>query len=116
MRRVNLELKCQEYGMREVDHHDCSACTLEKAEAATAGGKIIFPRIKRFVDDQKSKPNQCLTCGSPSCGRHSADTFYKEGTRESRCHCCTSHQPRETGAGFRLRCTWECEIDFLPAA
>jgi len=72
MRRANFELKCQEIGI-SANHHECSTCVVEEA-----GKEIRFPRINKFVKDQKSKPIPCLACATPTCIKHSSESFRLE--------------------------------------
>lgn len=76
MRRQNLELTCQEIGIREVDHDDCSMCIIERGPPVKSP---MFPRIKKIVEESKKKPQRCLTCGTPCCLKHTSTTFRAEG-------------------------------------
>ena len=99
MRRLNLEVHCQECGIppHEIDYEECTVCLLEGAlalRAQTMPGKVhqfcklkshkvpkrMPSRVHSFVQDreEKRKPHRCLTCGAPSCRRHSSKTFRKE--------------------------------------
>ncbi|KAL7579498.1 hypothetical protein ACA910_007875 [Epithemia clementina (nom. ined.)] len=73
MRQVNLGLICQELGMHDVDHEDCTVCVMERAKKAKQTGS---PSRKSWI--KKSKPDRCLTCGSPSCPSHSSEIFKAE--------------------------------------
>ena len=76
MRRVNLELACQELGLLDVDHEECTACLMEGAKKAKEMGS---PSASRIGWRKRKKTDRCLTCGSPCCLVHSSDVFRQEG-------------------------------------
>ncbi|KAL7579487.1 hypothetical protein ACA910_007867 [Epithemia clementina (nom. ined.)] len=93
MRKLNLEVACQDCGIYNIDYDECTACLLEgaiEARSASVTGRFssLFKptdnmprRLKKFVEERekKSKPPRCLTCGAPSCAKHSSSTFRREG-------------------------------------
>jgi hypothetical protein len=91
MRRLNLEVTCQEHGFFCVDYDRCVTCILEEAneqeKKVTSNSKVRFPRIQRLMDEQKKLQSQmlppraatpCLICGSPVCSKHTSKTFRAE--------------------------------------
>jgi hypothetical protein len=106
MRRLNLEVTCQEHGFFCVDYERCVTCILVEANEAEKKAnndskvrfprfqrlmeeqkKMQFPRIQRLMDEQKKLQSQllppraatpCLICGSPVCSSHTSKTFRAE--------------------------------------
>jgi len=83
MRRLNLEVECQDRGIAVCDFDMCTTCLLNPDEQQQQQQPLIresFPRIRRFVQDSKrrQKVEPCLFCAAPSCTRHSCPAFRKE--------------------------------------
>lgn len=100
MRRLNLELACQERGIyHNVDYEGCTSCLFERG--GKGGRKMVrwFPRnnktkksaislrpnqkpiiLQQFAEERqnKRKPLRCLTCGAPCCWKHSSSLFRQQ--------------------------------------
>ncbi|KAL7555563.1 hypothetical protein ACA910_013039 [Epithemia clementina (nom. ined.)] len=84
MRKLNLEVECNELGI-PCDHSKCKQCMLEeglakKKEEAESKSSSYFPTIRignPFGKSNKTEP--CLLCASPTCSAsHASKTFLKE--------------------------------------
>ena len=83
MRRLNLEVTCQEHGIFNVDFDKCVTCLLTEANEVATVQNARFPRLRNLVDQTKKlKPKRmsppCLICGSPVCADHSSKSFRAE--------------------------------------
>lgn len=84
MRRLNLEVTCQEHGIPMVDFDQCVTCLMTKdTEKEDTSNPPRFHRIRRLVEETKKlKPKKpcppCLTCGAPVCSNHTSGTFRAE--------------------------------------
>lgn len=83
MRRLNLEICCQEQGITNVDYDRCVTCLFAEKAQEECNKNARFPRIRKVIDDTKKlKPTRscspCLTCGSPVCPSHTSSTFRAE--------------------------------------
>lgn len=93
MRRLNLEVTCQEHGISTVDYDRCVTCLLTSGKdeqrqqqgmlAATGSSSARFPRLKKLIAETKRlKPKRpcspCLICGNPVCSNHTSSTFRAE--------------------------------------
>jgi glycine cleavage system H lipoate-binding protein len=70
MRRLNLELECQERGVT-VDYSKCTQCLLNPTIQPQS-----FGRIRKLM---KNPALSCLFCGAPTCTPHSCPAMKKEG-------------------------------------
>jgi len=92
MRRLNLELECQERGVAHCDFDMCTMCLLHGEPQHEQDGKK-FHRIRKFVrESQKNlgtqkKATPCLFCAAPTCVDHSSPAFRKENIT-SCLECC----------------------------
>lgn len=92
MRQLNLEVTCQELGIRKVNYHRCTMCLMAEAASSLADNDRHhtrrFRRIRKIAKESKKlKPQkarkQCLICGSPVCGNHVSKAF-----RAEKIHIC----------------------------
>ena len=84
MRRLNLELECQDRGIGFCDFNMCTICLLNPGwEQLTSEQEQPqnFRRIRKLLKDQQQNkpPTPCLFCAAPSCVAHSSPVFRKEG-------------------------------------
>jgi hypothetical protein len=80
MRKLNLEIACQEAGILVCDFDMCSACLLSNPNPPN--------KKKRFASKAVAPPPSCLTCGTPVCKNHSSPAFRRENI--SLCLSCES--------------------------
>jgi hypothetical protein len=67
MRKLNLEIACQEAGISVCDFKMCSACLLSNPQNPKKRGGFA-----------SKAPPPCLTCGTPVCKNHSSPAFRRE--------------------------------------
>lgn len=80
MRRLNLELQCQERGIEitsEEDYNKCTTCLLNPEEEK-AGGYLPSFTITGASKTKKKKATPCLVCATPCCTTHRSKSFWQE--------------------------------------
>ncbi|CAB9507985.1 expressed unknown protein [Seminavis robusta] len=80
MRRLNLEVECQERGVNvAVDFDMCTVCLLHPELSRTQQQQKSFPRIRQMMqNNQKVSASPCLFCAAPCCSDHANQAFRKE--------------------------------------
>lgn len=83
MRRLNLEVACQERGvMGPIDFTKCTTCLLNPNQEQSDDQPQNFPRIRKAINEHKKKKPAppCLFCANPTCSdKHACPAFKKEG-------------------------------------
>jgi len=77
MRRLNLELECQERGIHihdDKDYEKCTTCLFESNEEQE-GYSSYLPSLTK-TKSKKAMP--CLICGTPCCINHRSKGFWQE--------------------------------------
>ena len=125
MRKLNLEVECNENGIAHCDHAECKKCLLLSSSANPPPTKMkttissFLPSIPNPLASKKTIA-PCLLCASPTCTKHASREFAKE--RVTLCVDCEGlfqkemlHQdlPRERLSGHLERLTDAYDRAFL---
>ena len=79
MRRLNLEVSCQELGIK-CDYEKCTTCVLASPPEPSFDPRYpVLSSFKRLVDGKAPRSGSpCVLCGAPACNQHSSKTFRQQ--------------------------------------